>query len=95
MENLCCARTGSASLSTTSPSPSEHQDIGITLRRRQRRHKATAPLAVLVDSPVKVSPPPGDLQVGLVDEPPVAGDVINHDAALDEHPPADDRLRAQ
>jgi hypothetical protein len=32
-------------------------------------------LPVLVDRPVQVSPPAGDLDVGLIDEPPVAGGV--------------------
>lgn len=32
-------------------------------------------LAVLVNGPVEVSPPAGDLQIGLIDEPAVAGSV--------------------
>jgi hypothetical protein len=52
-------------------------------------------LPVLVDRPVQVDPAPGDLQVGLVDEPAVPGDVPAGPGGVDQlrgeplHPPVD------
>jgi hypothetical protein len=40
-------------------------------------------LAVLVDSPIEIRPPPGDLDVGLVQEPPIAGCVAESRSAGD------------
>jgi hypothetical protein len=48
-----------------------------------RSLNATVP-AVLVDCPVKVSPPPGSLQVGLVDEPSIARGVAAWSRSLYE-----------
>jgi hypothetical protein len=48
---------------------------------------------MLVNRPVEVDPPTGDLHVGLVDEPPVTGSVTAGPGRLDElrreplHPP--------
>jgi transposase InsO family protein len=50
---------------------------------------------MLVDRPVEIGPLPGDLHVGLVDEPPVTGDMAAGPGRLDElrgeplHPPVD------
>ena len=52
-------------------------------------------LAVLVDGPVQVPPPAGDLDVGLVDEPPVSGGMPERASGVGEqrgeplHPPVD------
>jgi hypothetical protein len=48
---------------------------------------------MLIDGPVGIAPSPSDLQVGLVDEPPVSWDVAARSGSLDElqgealHPP--------
>jgi len=39
---------------------------------------------VLVDRPVQVGPPPGDLDVGLLDEPPVTGGAPRRASGVDE-----------
>jgi hypothetical protein len=50
---------------------------------------------MLIDRPVEIGPLSGDLQVGLVDEPPVPGNVAARPGRLDElrseplHPPVD------
>ena len=50
---------------------------------------------MLVDGPVQVGPPASDLDVGLVDEPPVTRNVAARPGGLDElqgeplHPPVD------
>ena len=45
------------------------------------RHIHVDDLAVLVDRPVDVGPDPGDLDIGLVDEPPIPGQVPTGRAA--------------
>ncbi len=63
----------------------------VTARRQQNIYD----LAMLVDRPVEIGPLAGDLQVGLVDEPPVTGSVTARSHSLDElrgetlHPPVD------
>jgi hypothetical protein len=52
-------------------------------------------LAMLIDRPVEIDPLAGDLQVGLIDEPPVTRSVTARPGSLDElrgqtlHPPVD------
>jgi hypothetical protein len=68
---------------------------------RRRRAVATLgredvdDLAVLIDRPVQVGPPSGDLDVGLIDEPPVTASMAGGSCCVDElrrerlHPPLD------
>src|SRR5680860_399491 len=57
------------------------------------RHVHVDHLAMLVDRPVDVGPDPGDLDVGLVDEPPIPGQVPDRPGRVDQqrreplHPP--------
>ncbi|MDT4903392.1 MAG: hypothetical protein QOH52_1408 [Pseudonocardiales bacterium] len=52
-------------------------------------------LAVLIDRPVQVGPSSGDLDIGFVDEPPIAGRVPGRAAGVDDlrgerlYPPLD------
>jgi hypothetical protein len=58
-------------------------------------HQHVDDLAVLVDGPVQVPPPGGDLDVGLIDEPTVAGGVTQRPGGVGEqrgeplYPPVD------
>jgi hypothetical protein len=68
-----------------------------------KKRRAAAPhgqqhvddLAMLIDRPIQIGPLTGDLQVGLVDEPPVPGSVPARPGSFDElggealHPPVD------
>jgi hypothetical protein len=55
-------------------------------------------LTMLIDSAVELSPAPGDLHIGLVDEPPIAGGVPGRTGGVDElrrerlHPPVDGHM---
>jgi hypothetical protein len=60
-----------------------------------RRGENVDDLSVLVDRPVQVHPASGDLEIGLVDEPAVPGDVPAGPGGVDQlggeplHPPVD------
>ena len=58
-----------------------------------RRQQDVDDLAMLIDGPVEIGPPAGDLHIGLVGEPPVTGSMAAWPRSLDElrgeplHPP--------
>ena len=62
--------------------PGEEAPSGrqVTARRQQNIDD----LAMLIDSPVEIGPFTGDLQVGLIDEPPVTRSVPAQPGSLDE-----------